>query len=116
MPIASVPLSWYLILGAALFWVGLYGLLASRALIRTLMSIALMLNAVVLNLVAFARFVEPARTAGKTFALIVYAIAAAQAALGLALLIAVRRPHSTVAVEGTDVLNRAPRVVDEGKR
>jgi NADH:ubiquinone oxidoreductase subunit K len=102
--ITGVPLSWYLILGAALFCIGVYGVLASRNLIVIMMSIELMLNAVVLNLVAFARFMEPARVTGKAFAIIVYATAAAEAALGLALTIAVWRTEDTVAVEEIDLL------------
>ncbi len=101
---AGVPLSWYLILGAALFCVGVYGILANRNLIVIMMSIEMMLNAVVLNLVAFARFIEPARIVGKTFAIIVYAAAAAEAALGLALTIAIWRTENTVAVEEIDLL------------
>ena len=101
---AGVPLSWYLILGAALFCVGVYGILANRNLIVIMMSIEMMLNAVVLNLVAFARFIEPARVVGKTFAIIVYAAAAAEAALGLALTIAIWRTENTVAVEEIDLL------------
>lgn len=101
---ASVPLSWYLIVGAALFCVGVYGALANRNLIVIIMSIELMLNAVVLNLVAFARFIEPARITGKTFAIILYATVAAEAALGLALIISIWRTENTVAVEEIDLL------------
>ena len=101
---ATVPLSWYLILAAGIFCVGVYGALASRNLIVTMMSIELMLNAVVLNLVAFARFVEPARVTGKVFAVVVYSLAAAEAALGLALVISIWRTENTVAVEEIDRL------------
>ena len=104
MPIPSIPLSWYLILGAALFCVGVYGALSNRSLIVIIMSIELMLNAVVLNLVAFARYMEPVRVTGKTFAIIVYAAAAAEAALGLALVIAIWRTENTVTVEEIDLL------------
>jgi len=101
---AVVPLSWYLILGAALFSVGVFGALASRNLIVTMMSIEIMLNAVALNLVAFARFIEPARVTGKTFAIVIYAIAAAEAALGLALIISIWRTEGTVAVDEINIL------------
>ncbi|MBN1249593.1 MAG: NADH-quinone oxidoreductase subunit NuoK [Anaerolineae bacterium] len=101
---ATIPLSWYLILGAALFCVGVYGTLANRNLIVIMMSIEIMLNAVVLNLVAFARFIEPARTTGKVFAIVLYATAAAEAALGLALIISIWRTENTVAVEEIDLL------------
>ena len=101
---AVVPLPWYLILGAALFCVGIFGVLASRNLIVTMMSLEIMLNAVALNLVAFARFIEPARVTGKTFAIMVYAIATAEAALGLALIISIWRTENTVAVDEINVL------------
>ena len=104
MPVVSVPLSWYLILGSALFCTGVYGVLASRNLIAIMMSIELMLNAVVLNLVAFARFMEPARIAGKTFAIVLYATAAAEVALGLALVISIWRTENTVTIEEIDLL------------
>jgi NADH:ubiquinone oxidoreductase subunit K len=100
----TIPLSWYLIVGAALFCIGVYGALANRNLIVTMMSIEIMLNAVVLNLVAFARFVEPARITGKSFAIVLYATAAAEAALGLALIISIWRTENTVTVEEIDVL------------
>jgi NADH-quinone oxidoreductase subunit K len=104
MPVTTVPLSWYLILGAAIFCIGVYGLLSNRNLIVIMMSIELMLNAVVINLVAFARFIEPTRVVGKTFAVIVYATAAAEAALGLALIISIWRTEDTVAAEEMDLL------------
>lgn len=99
-----VPLQWYLILASALFCIGVFGVLASRNLIVTVMSIELMLNAVVLNLVAFARFIEPARINGKTFAIIIYAAAAAEAAVGLALAIAIWRAEDTVDVDKIKLL------------
>ena len=102
--LSTVPLSWYLILGAALFCIGVYGVLANRNLIVIMMSIELMLNAVVLNLAAFARFMEPTRIQGKSFAIVTYATAAAEAALGLALIISIWRTENTVAVEEIDLL------------
>jgi NADH-quinone oxidoreductase subunit K len=102
--VAAVPLSWYLLLGAAIFCVGVFGVLASRNLVVTMMSVELMLNAVILNLVAFARFLEPDRVDGKTFAVMLYAVAAAEVALGLALIISIWRTENTVSVEEIDVL------------
>jgi NAD(P)H-quinone oxidoreductase subunit 4L len=96
---AAVPLFWFLLLGAALFCAGLYGVLANRNLVTVTTSLELMLGAVVLNLVAFARYVEPVRVTGTAFAIVVYAAAAAEAALGLALAVAVWRTESAVAVE-----------------
>jgi NADH:ubiquinone oxidoreductase subunit K len=102
---ATAPLAWYLILGAAFFCVGIFGVLANRNLIVIIMSIQLMFNAVVLNIVAFARFLEPTRVTGKTFAVVVYASAVAEAALGLALIISIWRTQKTVAVEEIDLLH-----------
>ncbi|MCJ7708421.1 MAG: NADH-quinone oxidoreductase subunit NuoK, partial [Anaerolineales bacterium] len=71
-----MPLSWYLILAAALFCIGLYGVLARRSAVAILMGIELMLNAVNLNLVAFWRYLTPSLIAGQAFAVIVFAVAA----------------------------------------
>jgi len=99
-----IPLSWYLILAAALFCVGLYGVLARRNVVAILMGIELMLNAVNLNLVAFWRYVSPQLIAGQAFAIIVFAVAASEAAVGLALIISIYRRHATVAAEDINML------------
>jgi len=100
----TVPLSWYHILGAAVFCIGVYGVLSSRNLIVTMMSLEIMLNAVAINFVSFARFLEPTRVSGKTFAIVIYALAAAEAALGLALIISIWRTENTVEIENIDLL------------
>ena len=95
-----IPLSWYLILAAVLFSVGLYGVLARRNAVAILMGVELMLNAVNINLLAFWRYRAPDTVAGQVFAIIVFAVAAAEVAVGLALFIAVyRRRHSILADE-----------------
>lgn len=99
-----VPLSWYLVVAAALFCIGLYGLLARRNAIGILMAIELMLNAVNINLLAFWRYLTPAFMAGQVFALIVLAVAAAEAAVGLALVVAIYRTRDTVNVEEVDLM------------
>lgn len=99
-----VPLSWYLLLAAALFSIGLYGILARRNLVMILMSLELLLNAVNINLIAFSRYLEEGQIVGRVFALFVYVIAAAETALGLAIMIAVWRTHQTVAVDEIDAL------------
>ncbi|MBN1259513.1 MAG: NADH-quinone oxidoreductase subunit NuoK [Anaerolineae bacterium] len=99
-----MPLSWYLILAAALFCIGLYGVLSHRNLVVILMSLELMLNAININLIAFSRYLEPGQRTGMVFALFVYVVAAAEAALGLALVIAIWRNRDTVAVEEIDTL------------
>ncbi len=102
-----IPISFYLILAAALFCIGLYGALARRNAVAILMGIELMLNAVNINLVAFWRYIsgDPAKNqTGIVFALIVITLAAAEAAIGLALIIAVYRSRDTVNVEDVDLL------------
>ncbi|MGA9533389.1 MAG: NADH-quinone oxidoreductase subunit NuoK [Anaerolineales bacterium] len=99
-----IPLTWFLILSAALFSLGVYGVLARRNAVAILMSIELMLNAVILNLVAFWRYRAPAEVAGQVFAIIVFAVAAAEAAVGLALIISIYRQRSTVAADEINLL------------
>jgi NADH-quinone oxidoreductase subunit K len=99
-----IPLSWFLILAAGLFSIGLYGALARRNALGILMGIELMLNAVNLNLVAFWRYMTPALVTGQVFALMVFVVAAAEAAVGLALIISIYRRRSTVAVDEIDMM------------
>lgn len=99
-----IPLSWYLLLSAALFSVGVFGVLARRNAIGILLAIELMLNAVNINLVAFWRYLTPAQMAGQVFAIIVLAVAAAEVAVGLALVISVYRRRSTVVADELDLL------------
>lgn len=100
----TVPLHWYLIVAAALFCIGLYGVLSRRNAIGILMGIELMLNAVNVNLVAFWRYMAPTTSGGQVFALFAFAVAAAEAAVGLALIIAIYRSRDTVIVEDIDLL------------
>ncbi|MDX1615155.1 MAG: NADH-quinone oxidoreductase subunit NuoK [Candidatus Promineifilaceae bacterium] len=99
-----IPLSWYLIVAALLFCIGLYGVMARRNAVALLMSVELMLNAVNINLVAFWRYLSPERPIGVTWAIMVLAVAAAEAALGLALVIAVYRQKDSVIAEELDTL------------
>ena len=99
-----IPLSWYLILAAGLFCVGLYGVLTRRNAVAILMGIELMLNAVNINLVAFWRYGNPANIAGQAFAVMVFAVAAAEVAVGLALVISVYRRRKTVIADELDLL------------
>jgi len=99
-----IPLSWYVMFSAALFSVGLYGALARRNALAILMAIELMLNAVNINLVAFWRYITPDYIAGQVFALIVFTVAASEAAVGLALIISIYRRRNTVAAEEIDML------------
>ncbi len=89
----------YLTLAAMLFTVGIYGMTVSRNAVRVLMSIELMLNAVNINLVAFARYVDPNLIKGQLFAIFILAVAAAEAAVGLAIVLAIYRNSQTVDME-----------------
>ena len=100
-----VPLSWYLVLAAFIFSCGLYGTLARRNAIAVIMGIELMLNAVNVNLIAFWRHgMLPERLDGQIFALFVIAVAAAEAAVGLALIISIYRNRKTVNLDELDLL------------
>ena len=99
-----IPLSWYLIVAAALFCIGLYGVLSRRNAIGILMGIELMLNAVNINLVAFWRYITPRAVIGRVFAIFVLTVAAAEAAVGLALIISIYRSRDTVVVEEIDLM------------
>lgn len=100
----SVPLSWFLVLSAGLFCIGLYGVLARKNAIAILLSVELMLNAVNINLVAFWRYLDPAKMAGQVFTVIVFAVAAAEVAVGLALIISVYRRRHTVVADEIDLM------------
>ncbi|HMU92284.1 MAG TPA: NADH-quinone oxidoreductase subunit NuoK [Anaerolineales bacterium] len=99
-----IPLSWYLIFAAALFSVGLFGALSRKNAVAILLGIELMLNAINVNLVAFWRYGDVAVMAGQVFAVIVFAVAAAEVSVGLALVISVYRRRNTVIADELDML------------
>jgi NADH-quinone oxidoreductase subunit K len=101
-----VPLTWFLIVAAALFCIGAFGAIARRNAVGVLMGVELMLNAVNINLVAFWRYVGAVSGSltGQVFAIFVITVAAAEAAVGLALIIAIYRQRSTVVVEDIDTM------------
>ncbi len=102
-----IPLPLYLVVAAALFCIGLFGALSRRNAVAILMGIELMLNAVNINLVAFWRYSSQDPVTNQTgivFALFVITLAAAEAAIGLALIIAIYRSRDTVNVEEVNLL------------
>ena len=99
-----IPLSWYLIFAAILFCIGLYGVLVRKNAIAILMGIELMLNSVNVNLIAFWRYRSPEEIAGQAFAIIVFAVAAAEVAVGLALIISIYRRRSSVVADDMNML------------
>ncbi len=100
-----VPLQYYLILSAMLFCIGLAGALTRRNAILVLVGIELMLNAANLNFIAFWRYSpDPEALTGIMFVIFSIAVAAAEAAVGLALVIAIYRHYKTVNVDKIDSL------------
>jgi NADH-quinone oxidoreductase subunit K len=97
---SSVPLSWFLILSAVLFSLGVAGFLIRRNIITVFMSIELMLNAVNLTFIAFSYQLK--QVDGHLFAFFVMVVAAAEAAVGLAIILAVFRLRGTLQVDDMD--------------
>ena len=100
----SVGLEHYLILSAILFSIGLYGALAKRNAVIILMSIEIMLNAVNIAMVAFSRYVVPSMLTGQVFAIFIMVVAAAEAAVGLAIVIAIYRSRETIEATKIDLM------------
>jgi len=91
-----VGLPCYFGLSSILFVIGLFGALTKRNAIVVLMCIELMLNAVNINLVAFARFIDPGALLGQLFVIFTIAVAAAEVAVGLAIVLVLNRYRDTV--------------------
>jgi NADH-quinone oxidoreductase subunit K len=98
----EVPISWFLLLSAVLFCMGVIGFLVKRNLITMFMSIELMLNAVNLSFVTFAHQWHAVR--GQIFVFFVMVVAAAEAAVGLAIIISVFRARATLTVDKIDLM------------
>jgi NADH:ubiquinone oxidoreductase subunit K len=99
-----IPLSWYLIFAACLFCVGLFGVLARKNAVAILMGIELMLNAVNINLLAFWRYLWAPKADAQVFVAIVLVAAAAEAVVGLALVISAYRRRNTVNAQEMDMM------------
>ena len=97
-----VPIHHYLFLGAALFTIGVIGVLTRKNIMVILMSIELMMNAVNINLIAFSRHLG--QTSGQVFAVFVITVAAAEAAVALALAVAIYRLRQTIDVDRLNLL------------
>ena len=91
-------------LASILFSIGIYGVLARRNAVLVLMSVEIMLNAVNINLVAFNAWLQDGLLAGQIFALFIITVAAAEAAVGLAMIIAIYRARLTVNVDEVDTV------------
>lgn len=96
---STVPLTHILFLSTALFFIGMYGLFTRRNLITMLMSIELILNSVNINFVAFNKYLYPENLDGVFFTIFIIAIAAAEAAVAIAIIINLYRSHGSIDVE-----------------
>ncbi len=99
-----IPLNHYLILGGIIFSLGVFGALTRRNAIAILMSIELMLNAVNLNFIALARYLPQTLLQGQVFAVFVITVAAAEAAVGLAIVLGLYRNFKTVNVDEINLM------------
>lgn len=94
----------FLLLAAALFALGVYGILVRRNAVLILLSVELMLAAVNINLVAFAAYLEDATAAGQVFALFTIAVGAAEVGIGLAIILLIFRNRSSANVDELDLM------------
>lgn len=101
---SSIPVNVYLMLALILFSIGLFGALSKRNTVIVLISIELMLNAVNINLVAFSKYGMNPSITGQIFSLFTITVAAAEAAVGLAILIALYRNRATVQIDEMDTM------------
>ncbi len=100
----TITLYHYLAVSVLLFGIGLFGILTRRNAIGILMGIELILNSVNLNLVAFSKFITPQVLTGQIFALFVIAVAAGEAALGLAIVLSIYRSRNTVNIDDINLM------------
>jgi len=99
-----VPLNWYILLSAVVFTIGVFGFLSRRNIIIMFMSIELMLNAVNISLISFSHYLQDMR--GQILAFFVIAVAASEAAIGHAIVIALFRKKATAHVDEIHEMNR----------
>mgnify|MGYP000981058699 FL=1 len=101
---SPIPLEAYLLTASFLFCIGVWGLINSRNAVRVLMSIELMLNAVNINLMSFSSYIDGSIIRGQVFSIFVITVAAAEAAVGLAILLSLYRNRVTIDMESFNLL------------
>ena len=99
---AGIPFEYFLILSTLMFFVGIFGFLTRRNLITILMSVELILNSVNINFVAINRYLYPNKLEGHFFTLFIIAVAAAEAAVAISLIINIYRRFTNINVENVD--------------
>jgi len=100
----SAGLDQYLILSAVLFCIGLFGVLTQRNVIKIIMCLEIMLNAVNIALIAFSQYITPVILTGQIFAIFVMVVAAAEVAVGIAIIFTVYRNRESVDIENFNIL------------
>ncbi len=99
-----IPITAFLLVGVALFAIGLYAVLAQRSAVMILMGVEVLLNAVGLNIVTFWRFVSPGDYSGQIFTIIIITIGAIEMAVGLGIMMLLYRRRQTVQVDDYEAL------------
>ena len=99
-----MPLTAYLVVGALLFAIGVYAVIAQRSAVMILMGIEVLLNAVGLNLIAFWRFVNPGDYSAQIFTILIVTVGAVEMGIGLAIMMLLFRNRETVQVDAYDEL------------
>ena len=102
----TVPLTAYLVVGALLFAIGLYTVIAQRSAVMVLMGIEVLLNAIGLNIIAFWRFTAAEDYSAQIFAIVIVTIGAIEMAIGLALMMLLYRQRQSVQVDSYTELQR----------
>lgn len=97
--ISGIPIQYFLVLATIMFFAGVYGFLTRRNLITMLMSVELILNSVNINFLAFNRYLYPHKMDGMFFSIFVIAVAAAEAAVAISIIINIYRRFTTINVE-----------------
>jgi NADH:ubiquinone oxidoreductase subunit K len=100
----ELKLVYFLAVSALLFGIGIYGVLTRRHLVHILLSVELVLNAVLINLVAFNAFITPGKMTGQMFAIFIIVVAACEVGVGLAIILSVYRRRKTVDVDNINIL------------
>ncbi|MGD0857210.1 MAG: NADH-quinone oxidoreductase subunit NuoK [Dehalococcoidia bacterium] len=100
----TLGLEHFLILSAVLFCIGLLGVLTQRNVIKVIMCLEIMLNAVNIALIAFSQYITPVALTGQIFAIFVMVVAAAEVAVGIAIVFSVYRNKESVDMENFNIL------------
>jgi len=100
----TLGLEHFLVLSSVLFAIGLYGALSKRSAVVILMSIEIMLGAVSIAMVAFSRYIVPTLLTGQVFTIFIIVVAAAEATVGLAIIIAIYRRKETIDITKIDLM------------